>query len=224
MRPLVIYALIMCAGQIFAQHTGHITFNNISVRDDDFVGYYYTTACEDDFGFMWFAGRRGLVRYDGITFQSLNDHFRFDEVGTHIVFRLLQASDGDIWMTNANSVYRIDPATLQYVVYDFRKYAANTIVNPDLESIHQDRQGRIWVSGRNGLYQYRPAANGFKHYRYVDVDHFAANGIVDITQDYYRDHLLWLGTNSGGLPGPRPAARQACRCAGARAACGPAGG
>ncbi|MDX1409496.1 MAG: hypothetical protein R3330_15220, partial [Saprospiraceae bacterium] len=198
---LLICGVGMCVGHLSAQQDqpDPVRFNNISVREANFVGYYYTTACEDPYGYMWFGGRRGVVRFDGRTMQPLNEHFQFDALGTHIVFRIIRDRHDQMWMTNAGAVYKVDPATLDYVVYDFREHEANHNISPDLEMIYEDRQGRIWVTGRNGLYQYLPEENWFAHDRYRDIDHLNENAIIDIDQDYYQDDLFWLGTNSGGL-------------------------
>lgn len=73
--------------------------------------------------------------------------------------------------------------------------ALNNLPSKDVQSIYQDRDGYIWISTRNGLFQY----DGYSITPYKSnlyrPDLLTNNNIFCTTED--ANHRLWIGTYSG---------------------------
>lgn len=71
----------------------------------------------------------------------------------------------------------------------------NGLSNKDIQSIYQDRDGYLWISTRNGLFQY----DGYSIVTYksnlTHPDLLTNNNILCVAED--NKHNLWIGTYSG---------------------------
>ncbi|WP_300701741.1 two-component regulator propeller domain-containing protein [Bacteroides sp.] len=73
--------------------------------------------------------------------------------------------------------------------------ALNNLPSKDVQSIYQDRDGYIWISTRNGLFQYDGySITSYKSNLYRP-DLLTNNNIFCTAED--ADHHLWIGTYSG---------------------------
>ncbi|MBK7258192.1 MAG: hypothetical protein IPI01_10390 [Ignavibacteriae bacterium] len=61
-------------------------------------------------------------------------------------------------------------------------------------SIHRDRNGTLWVGTREGLEEFQPATETFRHHRHVEGDptSLSDNWVWPILEDRAGD--LWIGT------------------------------
>ena len=71
----------------------------------------------------------------------------------------------------------------------------NSLPSKDVQSVYQDRDGYIWISTRNGLFQY----DGYSLTTYKSnlfrVDLLTNNNVFCVAED--TKHRLWIGTYSG---------------------------
>lgn len=71
----------------------------------------------------------------------------------------------------------------------------NSLLSKDVQSIYQDRDGYIWISTRNGLFQY----DGYSLTTYKSnlfrADLLTNNNVFCVAED--TKHRLWIGTYSG---------------------------
>lgn len=71
----------------------------------------------------------------------------------------------------------------------------NTLSSKDVQSVYQDRDGYIWISTRNGLFQYDGySITTYKSNLYCP-DLLSSNNIFCVAEDSC--HRLWIGTYSG---------------------------
>ena len=56
-------------------------------------------------GFLWIGTLNGLVRFDGVHFESWND--RVHETGACCAFALLGSSDGSLWIGTGGGLARL---------------------------------------------------------------------------------------------------------------------
>ena len=84
----------------------------------------------------------------------------------------------------------------QYNSLAFRSSSIlNTLSSKDVQSVYQDRDGYIWISTRNGLFQYDGySITTYKSNLYCP-DLLSSNNIFCVAEDSC--HRLWIGTYSG---------------------------
>ena len=71
----------------------------------------------------------------------------------------------------------------------------NSLPSKDVQSVYQDRDGYIWISTRNGLFQYDGySITTYKSNLYCP-DLLTNNNIYCVAED--AQHRLWIGTYSG---------------------------
>ena len=115
---------------------------------------------------IWAAGQFGLALFDGSKFHTIAGEADADFRG---ISGVVETANGDFWLNMASGVARIsaaeianrlrDPqAKLQYDLLDFRDglRGVATQIRP-LPSMVQAGDGRIWISGSNGVYWIDPA-------------------------------------------------------------------
>ncbi len=94
-------------------------------------------------GYLWLGTRRGVVRYDGLTFRLFSPEDN-PALGTGLINGLVADSLGRLWIATAHGL-----AVREHGV--FRRIATTEI--PDLPTweVLVDRRGRVWVAGAFGL-------------------------------------------------------------------------
>ncbi|MBM2846871.1 MAG: Histidine kinase, partial [Bacteroidetes bacterium] len=74
-----------------------------------------------------------------------------------------------------------------------------SLVDPRVLGLYEDRQGKVWVATFSGLERYDLARNGFVHFQHDPSDRYSlgANRVYSVFQD--RDGAIWVGTYRGGV-------------------------
>jgi signal transduction histidine kinase/ligand-binding sensor domain-containing protein len=85
-------------------------------------------------GFLWIGTDNGLVRFDGVHFESWND--RVHETGACCALGLLGSSDGSLWIGTGGGLARLREGKLSAVTKADARY----------NSIIEDQKGRIWAA------------------------------------------------------------------------------
>ena len=121
---------------------------------------------QDRQGFMWFATRDGLNRYDGNTFVVFK-HNPDDpaSLSSNYILSLLEDNHGCLWIGTLNGgVNRFDPATERFTRYRHDPQNSNSLNSDVVECIVQDRRGHLWFGGDTGLNRFDPATETFTRY------------------------------------------------------------
>ncbi|MEZ4885424.1 MAG: two-component regulator propeller domain-containing protein [Chitinophagales bacterium] len=146
--------------EILEDHEGNIWFNSLNgiSRFQTFAFEHYhvenllkssyvTSVLEDRAGRTWFAYRnKGL----SICEQGECEHFsKESNLGTDMVFDLLEAKDGTVWIATVKGVYR-------YKDGKFRPLQIRKEVDFEpILKLEEDEKGNIWLASRYGLvYRY----------------------------------------------------------------------
>lgn len=108
---------------------------------------------EDRYGFIWYAGRGGLHRYDGlhteVFTEIVNDTL---QRGLGLVYVLLEDSRNRIWVGSYEGLFCYDRESGRLV-----KKFTNVLVNHANHSskvlaLYEDRSGRLWIGGEDRLF------------------------------------------------------------------------
>jgi len=157
---------------------------------------------QDRHGFLWFATKDGLNRYDGYSFQVFqNNPFDPFSISDNEIQSLLEDHLGRIWIgTVSNGLSILDPLTWKF-------YHLNNLSNPSILSIAQTPDGSIWVGSPTGVNRVRvpdflPSNNpNLKDFVEVDTFQWEApsthslernNRIVDLKAT--KDGKLWVSS------------------------------
>ncbi|MEO7495065.1 MAG: diguanylate cyclase [Massilia sp.] len=157
-----------------------------------------STLFEDGQGRIWVGTQEGLARFNPAT----SDFTRFAPPPGPSSQRIVKAivSDGKqgMWLATWGGLQHFDPASGRFERYVHEADNPASLASNDLNALALDEQGGLWVATWPGGLDYlAPGARGFVHYR---IDTAAApDSKLNIVRalHYDRDHVLWIGTETG---------------------------
>ncbi|MBV8552792.1 MAG: hypothetical protein JOY54_15970 [Acidobacteriaceae bacterium] len=144
----------------------HLRFTHLTTNDGLSQGYV-TAILQDRRGFMWFATRDGLNRYDGNTFvvykHNPNDP---GSLSSNFIQDLMEDDRGYLWIATNTGVNKFDPTTERCTRYLHDPNNPNTIGGAYVTSIARDSRSYIWLGTEaSGLDKLDPTTGAFTHYR-----------------------------------------------------------
>lgn len=148
---------------------------------------------KDSRGFLWFATREGLSRFDGYEFDTYG---RANGLSRDWITDFLQTRSGVYWAATPDGVFRFDPSAP--ASKQFTAYRAATPGGRRVFVLHEDRAGQVWCGAEDGLYRIRPASGvrGGWQLESVSMDSAAAGGgdrrVIVLFED--SRGVLWIGT------------------------------
>lgn len=159
---------------------------------------------QDRNGFIWFATRGGLNRYDGYGFKVWkNDPFNPYSISDNTIQVLLEDRRGWFWLgTENNGIDVFDPQTSQFFHLGAGK---GSLSNADILSLTEAPDGSIWVGTNNGLNRveldrlpdHTANLDGIAR---VEQFFWEPKNTPDVSANYYEALLctpqgsLWVGT------------------------------
>lgn len=148
------------------------------------------TIVQDSYGYMWFGGRAGLFKYDGIKVK------RVDITYNSTIRALFEDSYGKLWIGTENGLYAYDYKTKKINSYHHTENLGS-ISSESIWSICEDKNGTLWIGTNEGLNSYEREKNSFVVYinNPNDITTISDNMIRVLYKDS-RD-ILWIGTNNG---------------------------
>lgn len=165
----------------------------------DFPGGTVQDFFQDSQGFMWFATRNGLIRFDGYTYKTFRSSPNDTQtISDDIVLDILEDQQGFIWVSTYSGLNRFDPRNEKFTRYLFDITDPNSISSNSVYKLIKDKNGVIWISTRDqGINRYDPITNNFVHYRRdkSDIDGLNHDLISSLYED--KNGMLWAGTPKG---------------------------
>jgi signal transduction histidine kinase/ligand-binding sensor domain-containing protein len=169
-------------------------FERISTADG--LSFPWVNAVlQDHQGYMWFATRHGLNRYDGHEF-TVYTHDPGDptSIRNEDVDIIFEDSDRVLWVGHGGGLDRFDRERETFTHVDTRG---------QVFSIYEDSTGTLWVGFWHGLYGYDRATNEMIFSRQPDPDapddwsarSQSDSAVLAIYEDQRAD--LWIGTVAG---------------------------
>lgn len=143
----------------------HLKFTHLTTNDGLSQGYV-TAILQDRHGFMWFATRDGLNRYDGNAFvvykNNPNDP---GSLSSNFLQDLIEDNHGYLWLATNSGVNKFDPTTERCIRYLHDPKDPNSIATAYVTSIARDDRGYLWFATLDGgVDKFDPATKKFAHY------------------------------------------------------------
>ncbi|TDE15252.1 hybrid sensor histidine kinase/response regulator transcription factor [Dyadobacter psychrotolerans] len=132
-------------------------FKNYQVSDG-LSGNATGDIVQDKKGFMWFASRNGLNRFDGKAFRIFRNKSGDPlSIGSNSVFSLYEDSDEKLWVGTHKGIYIYDPVTENFAAF-------KALPAGEVRSIRSDQQHNIWFISDNHLYSYSRKSRQLKDF------------------------------------------------------------
>lgn len=165
------YGLIKFDGKNFTHFTPQQGLN----------GDYIWSISEDDQANIWISTEDGgLCSFDGQTFT----HY-YKEDGSSISSRSKMTSNGVLWLTNFEDVFRYDGINF------YRVHTTDGKSLTQIDQFFEDKNQRIWMTTVNGVY----VLDGKTLTHYSPNSGISDNEVWSINQD--NDNNIWIGTEKG---------------------------
>lgn len=212
MRPfirlslLVTLAFLLNASALPAQdaQSEQLRFENFSVKHG-LSQTYIPAIIQDNRGFMWFATRAGLLRYDGnqvkIYRQVPGDSSSLTD---NDITTLYEDRQGILWVGTYNGLNRYDHTRDRFKQYGFDRNDMTKIGNHTIGAIYEDTHGRFWVGTgfpyvQGGLHLMNRQTETFKRFQYDQENPagISSNAIRAIAEDTQGN--LWIAHLEDGL-------------------------
>lgn len=149
---------------------------------------------QDSKGFMWFATRNGLNKYDGNSFQVYqHDNNNRSSLSHNHITDLLEDGHSNLWIGTISGLNRLNLVTNQMTAYDMEETGKLFSIEEWINSLYMDRQLRLWIATNGGLFYLDtsnecfyalPINNGLKY-------------VLSVVQDYKEN--IWVGTMFDGV-------------------------
>lgn len=143
--------------------------------------------CQDSRGYMYFATKDGLNRFNGYDFQV----FGSSSTGqTHNVEAVCPHHDGiRIWMATTHGLCLFDPRTEQITPMDMTGKGQDA--NPNCMYLQYDCRGDLWIASMDGVFRYNCESGEFRHYAIPAADRTVRVVFEDVSYN------IWAGTTEG---------------------------
>ncbi|MBV8890719.1 MAG: hypothetical protein JO266_01890, partial [Acidobacteria bacterium] len=183
------------AGNPGFDQSGHVLVSELRfahlTTNDGLSQGYVTAILQDRRGFMWFATRDGLNRYDGNAFvvykNNPNDP---DSLSSNFIQDLVEDDRGYLWIATNTGVNKFAPKTERCTRYLHDSNNPNTIGGASVKSIALASRGSLWFGTEDGgLDKFDPKTGTFTHYR-NDSDGQFVGRIEQVIEDSHQD--IWF--------------------------------
>lgn len=135
-------------------------------------------------GYLWFATREGVARFDGIDFTVYNRR-NTPQLLSNDIRGLLEDHEGNLWISTADGLTRLNRSTFTAFT------VAQGLPDNSTWSIFQDSHGGVWAITAGGVAQY-----SHDHFvPYTTQQGLSSNTVSALTDG--PDGSLWVATDSG---------------------------
>ncbi|MFK5969259.1 MAG: two-component regulator propeller domain-containing protein [Candidatus Marithrix sp.] len=198
---ILIVTFVVLISPLFAQENNDIRFEHLNV-EDGLPSNFTSNVIQDEQGFMWFATKNGLAKYDGSKFTVYKyKKNNQNSLSNNYIWPIIKASNNILWIgTFGGGLNKFDLKTEKFTVYKHADNNPNSLIGNSIQTIFEDNTGILWIgSETDGLSRFNPITEKFVNF-YHDKNNsnsLTSNSIYAICQD--DTGILWIGTNGGGL-------------------------
>ena len=168
LRSTLLFVLLAGSGAQAQWDTLYLPFRALTIEDGLSQGMV-SSIIQDRAGFMWFATKDGLNRYDGYSFRVFrHDPADSSTVRDNFIQAIHEDRAGLLWVGTNSGLDVFDPATEvfhHFACDDGASSLAAAKSDPRARTdgtqcatnvIAEDPAGNLWVSSGNGLYRIDP--------------------------------------------------------------------
>jgi ligand-binding sensor domain-containing protein len=112
---------------------------------------YAGGIAQDKAGHMWFTMKKGICKFDGKVFTEYTTR---DGLGGTEFWGIIIEKSGIIWITARGSTTKFDPSKPLSDPKAFTVFRPADGLNCCVQSMYQDRSGRMWWGTAQGLYRF----------------------------------------------------------------------
>ena len=153
--------LSICFPRAYATESGIFNFSNINLKNG-LSQLSVLAIAQDSKGYIWFATRNGLNKYDGEKF-TIYKHDNDDPHSlsdNHITCLLPDDANEGLWVGTNNGLNYINLKTNQITKYQTDDYP--NMPGNNIAVLQFDQSGNLWVGTRTGLCIWQPRSGEFK--------------------------------------------------------------
>lgn len=198
MKKLLLYAVsFLLFGRVDCiyprQERIELDFNLLSTMDG-FPTNEIQKVYQDREGFMWFATRNGLCKYDGYQITVYNSNqLKSPLLTSNNIYCLVDDDKGNLWVGTYSGMNRFDKRSGIFEPIEIR----NT-TNKTVSCILVTKHSEIWIGLDDGLFRYDPEENAFTHHSLQKIGDMGITASVkSIVEDSTGE--IWIGTWDHGL-------------------------
>ena len=194
-RKLIIIGYLICSCSIGA--IAQLRFERIGNKQ----GLSQSTIFEifqDKKGFIWFATRDGLNKYDGYNFTIYRHIFNNpNSISSSNISCITEDYDGNLWVGTADGgVNKMDKFSGNFIHYKLTDDKMD-ISKLNISSITVSKDNQIWAAAyKYGLINFNNNLKTIK-WKVFETKPTSTNSISQIYQDAHEN--LWLGGNFGSF-------------------------
>jgi diguanylate cyclase (GGDEF)-like protein/PAS domain S-box-containing protein len=152
---------------------------------------------------LWVSGNQGLFHFDPAQRRARRVPIRLDADAPpnrdpSALRSMLRARDGSIWIGSYNvGLVHFYPQTETWRFYRHDPEDEDSLSHSLINTIFEDRRGRIWVGTLAGLDLLDPTSGRIRRFRHDAGDAQSVSGDLVRVVFQGRDDTLWIGTHSG---------------------------
>lgn len=149
---------------------------------------------QDREGFIWFATRNGLCKYEGYQITVYNSNQSKSPMLTSNNINCLADDDqGNLWVGTYGGMNRFDKESGTFQPVEIRN-TTNKVVSCILVTNNKE----VWIGLDDGLFKYDPRENAFTHHSLQKIGDIAITASPkSIIEDTNGE--IWIGTWNNGL-------------------------
>ena len=151
------------------------------------------TIYQDSRGYLWFATKNGLNRFNGKEYKIYHrEDGNEQSLSNNSVTSITEDQEGYLWVGTSNGLNRIDLNTNEIKRYNLE---TNGLVANSISTVYTDRSGCLWVGTWEGLNRYNREGD---HFEYIPIEDDTERAmIVTLLED--SSGRFWIGTRNKGL-------------------------
>ena len=187
MREFLLVFLLFLTAQLRAENE---VVSYLTV-EDGLTQNEITGIVHDSKGYMWFATRGGLNRYDGYGFVQFKPKSGdTNSLSNPSIECLIEDSQGRFWVgTKSGGVDLYNPRTGLFKHFRNDSDSKQRIGDDRIISIHEQKNGNMWFGGwSGGLSIWNEEKDSIEH-------HLSSHKVSVIKEDASGN--VWIGTNNG---------------------------
>ncbi|MCY7295150.1 sensor histidine kinase [Alteromonas sp. a30] len=168
--------------------------------DDGLPATTIFSLLKDNDGYFWLGTPKGLIRYDGYTFEvySTGSHEGLN-IATPDAGNIFKDSQNRIWVGSWGNGLALYDSQLSLIKY-FKHVSTDphSIGSDYIQTFYEDAKGQIWIgTNGGGLAVYNEANQHFRVYRHNENDESSLNHnrVWSIAETQEGD--IWIATQNG---------------------------